>query len=144
MQQLLDTALKYKKVLIGIAGLVVIVVLYNIFILGDKQDQGALVSNQNQSVINSELGREIVATLNRLKSIDIDPEFFEDPVYTRLLNFSVEIDPQPVGKTNPFKIDATSAVIGGDGEDVNGDTTTQTDGQETGVEQVIEETGGAI
>lgn len=105
METLKETLAKFKNIIIGAVVVILLLVGYNIFVLNGKSDTGgALIRSENQSIMTTEYGREIVATLNRLKGINIDPAFFEEPNFTRLIDFSVEIQHQPVGKDNPFRI----------------------------------------
>ena len=45
---------------------------------------------------------ELLATLQRLKSITLDANIFSDPTFQSLFNFGVKIPTQPLGRTNPF------------------------------------------
>lgn len=44
----------------------------------------------------------IVSTLLTLRAVKLDGTIFGDPEFTRLKDFSTEIVPEPVGRTNPF------------------------------------------
>lgn len=104
MNQIKQILSRYKNVIIGGILLVAMLVAYNIFYLGPKkeaEDAGAIRS-ENQNLTSSQIGREIVTTLNRLKTLNIDPDFFLEERFGRLVDFSVEIKEQPVGKNNPF------------------------------------------
>ena len=104
METLKQTLQKFSKFIIAGVVLVALLVAYNIFYLQPKKEAGGdFIRSQNQTITSSELGREIVSILNQLKTVTIDPEFFQDPRFRRLVDFSVEIQPQPVGKENPFR-----------------------------------------
>lgn len=103
MQNLIETfKSKWKYIAAGL-GLVAVVVLYNMFYLAPREDEGGFIRAENQTITSTEIGREIVSTLNRLKTISIDPEFFDEDRYRVLVDYSVEIQPQEVGKENPFQ-----------------------------------------
>lgn len=93
-----------KYIAAGIA-LIVAIIAYNIFYLQPRQaDQDAgFIRSENQMITSTEIGREIVVTLNRLKTISIDPEFFNEERYQMLVDYSVEIQPQAVSRENPFE-----------------------------------------
>lgn len=131
MDSLRQAYKKFSKLIFAGVGLVVLMIAYNILYLQPKKEAEAdFIRSENQSITSSELGREIISTLNRLKTINIDPEFFQDDRFRRLIDFSVEIQPQPVGKENPFReVDLFN--LGGAGEQIS----------DTGVLDDVEETG---
>jgi hypothetical protein len=47
-------------------------------------------------------GEEILTILKRLKSVKMDVDFFENKIFKSLSDFSVKINPEPVGRNNPF------------------------------------------
>lgn len=103
MNALVQTFKKFSKVIFG--GIVVagLMFAYNwLYLQPKKAEEADYIRGENQSITSSEIGREIISTLNRLRTITIDPDFFQDERYVRLEDFSVEIDPQPVGNPNPF------------------------------------------
>lgn len=51
---------------------------------------------------NSQKGREILALLAELKSVRLDESIFSDPMFQSLLDTSVELNPEPKGRPNPF------------------------------------------
>lgn len=53
--------------------------------------------------------KNIVSMLNRLDKVSLDDGIFTSPVFTSLSNFERVIDPEPIGRRNPF------APIGTDG-----------------------------
>jgi|GEM_PF-6891539 len=104
MEALKDTLQKFKKVIIAVLVLIGIMFAYKVFVLDPaKADNAGSLRSESQSVVSSEIGREIVSTLNRLKTINIDPTFFEEDAFVQLIDFSVDIEDKPIGKENPFK-----------------------------------------
>jgi len=109
MDALKTTVSKFKNVIIGAIVLVGLMFAYNIFVLQpQKNSNSGSLRSENKSIVSSELGREIVSTLNRLKSLNIDPEFFQEDAFVQLIDFSVDIESKDIGKLNPFK-DTTTA-----------------------------------
>lgn len=45
---------------------------------------------------------ELVATLLALRAVTLSGTIFQDPVFMSLQDFGVEIQPEPVGRPNPF------------------------------------------
>lgn len=104
MDNLIQTFKSYGKyIAIGVV-VIIGIILYNMFYLAPRQAEqdAGFIRSENQSITSTEIGREIVSTLNRLKTINIDPEFFNEERYQMLVDYSVEIQPQSVGKENPF------------------------------------------
>ncbi len=48
------------------------------------------------------VGSNVLALLSQIKGLSIDTNFFQSPSYTSLIDFSVVIPPENVGKSNPF------------------------------------------
>lgn len=48
------------------------------------------------------VGATELSLLNQMKSLQIDTGFFKDPAYQSLVDYSVAITPQNVGRPNPF------------------------------------------
>lgn len=48
------------------------------------------------------IGKDLIVTLFKLKSLTLDDTFFRDPIFNSLNDFSVPIVPQEVGRNNPF------------------------------------------
>ena len=78
---------------------------YNTFYVAPRQEgqSAGAIRSENESISQSELGREILFTLNRLKTITIDPDFFLENRFRQLVDFSVDIEPKPIGTENPFR-----------------------------------------
>lgn len=65
------------------------------------------------------IGRELLITLSKLKSLTLDDSFFKDPVFISLNDFSSPIVRQEVGRSNPFS--PISSFSNQDKGDVSGD-----------------------
>ncbi len=81
-------------------------VAYSFYVSG-KKDTTATVTKQSvtsssaQSAIEGP-GKEFVTQLLAIQNISFKLDFFKDPVYIGLQDFSREIQEQPVGRPNPF------------------------------------------
>lgn len=94
-----------KTVIIFIAILLIGVLMY-FYTLGGANDS-SISSLEGQGMIGNEdsqiIGARVLSILNQINSIKIDKTIFDNPIYSILLDHSVEIPPQNVGKVNPFK-----------------------------------------
>ncbi|MAF59275.1 MAG: hypothetical protein QF858_01970 [Candidatus Pacebacteria bacterium] len=91
---------KYKNILIGATLIALAFVGYNFFFSGN--DGGVLTSVTNEAAADAIVGKELLALLLDLKSIDLDESIFDDPAFRALLDFGRDIVPEPVGRENPF------------------------------------------
>lgn len=91
---------KNQKVVLAIVVALILFSVYNTFFKAPVVDE--TITGESKEIINSEVGREIINTLNQLKAINIDTDVFDDPLFDNLYDFSRPLPKQPVGKTNPF------------------------------------------
>lgn len=60
-------------------------------------------SGGEQSSQEAEIaGARVLALLNQISSLKIDVSIFSDPVYKSLVDYSIEIPEQKIGRVNPF------------------------------------------
>lgn len=95
--------LKYKKILILIAVLVIVFLGYSFIRGGSVKNEDLLVST-NQNVQNQAqlVGNEIISALNQIQTLNLSKDIFDDKVFQSLVDRSEEIPSEPVGKSNPF------------------------------------------
>ena len=100
---------KKFKIIIGVLIIPIIFFAYSTFFSGgDKNAKGLTVTNSVAQTTpatgagSSAEGQEILSVLNSLKAVKMDTEFFDDKVFKSLVDFSVELAPQPAGRFNPF------------------------------------------
>lgn len=48
------------------------------------------------------VGADLVVTFNKLERIKFDSNLFTTPSYSSLVDFSIDIPPQPISRPNPF------------------------------------------
>lgn len=100
MESLRALIKKHQKVALGLAGVLILYSIYNTFLKAPAET--ANLTPQAEGIRTLEVGRDIIATLNRLKTISIDPEVLDDPLFRSLFDFSKPLPDFAGGKTNPF------------------------------------------
>jgi len=66
------------------------------------QEDGSLVSTKDTGQLGDDTEREIISLLLELRAIKLDSELFESNVFKSLKDFGVVLEPEPVGRVNPF------------------------------------------
>ena len=97
-----------KRVAIGFCVIAVMVIGWLFYRMGSTNTVEGPITEVGISPLDATLGRELLSALATLKSTKLDTSVFDDPVYTSLHDFGVEISAQPVGRRNPFALFATS------------------------------------
>ncbi|MEX2369287.1 MAG: hypothetical protein WD552_02775 [Candidatus Paceibacterota bacterium] len=99
------------KLIIGGLGIVaVLAVLYFFVFSGDSVDTNlSLESTSSTDSVDSEDGDisipdtdSIVRQLNDLRRLRISDDLFNSPTFLSLKDFSITINPHPIGRDNPF------------------------------------------
>jgi len=100
---------KKLKILIGVLVILVIFFIYSAFFSGSGKEASNLSASNSAAQTATAAktdsfaeGQEILNMLGSLKSVKMDTEFFNDKTFKSLVDFSVEIAPQPAGRFNPF------------------------------------------
>ncbi len=97
---------KKTKFLIGVLIAAVLIFIYSLYSPGEKTQgnltvsQGGIVGGMAQGT--SSPSGESLQTLVNLKSIKIDTSFFKSKSFQGLIDFSVQLEPEEVGRSNPF------------------------------------------
>jgi hypothetical protein len=65
-------------------------------------DTNSLTSDDSSTSEAALAGSKVLTLLNQITSLKIDTSLFKSPVYTSLMDHTVPIYEQPVGKPNPF------------------------------------------
>jgi len=95
----MDLLKKYKSIIIVVVVIVVGFVVWNFFFASNDSGEDLIVST-NVSV--DAPGSVLVALLSKLQSLSLDDTLFADDRFEGLVDFTVPIAPQPVGRINPF------------------------------------------
>ncbi len=92
---------KYKTAILSVLLVVILGIGYSMFFV-NNEDTASLVSDRVGSREDAAVGKDLLALLLTLKSIDLREDIFADPAFRRLEDFSLELAPQSVGRVNPF------------------------------------------
>jgi hypothetical protein len=91
--------LKENKIAIGgVVAALLAVGAYFAFFNGGAPS-GALLSTADSS---SPVSQDLLTTLQSVSTIKLDGTIFTSPVFTSLTDFGVQIQPEAVGRQNPF------------------------------------------
>jgi hypothetical protein len=92
---------KFKKILIIVIIVGVAFVLYTYFFKGDSSST-LLSPERIGEAQESAVERELLSLLIELRSVQLSGEIFEDPAFQSLNDFGQVLEPQPIGRRNPF------------------------------------------
>jgi len=67
-----------------------------------RADVSSDVLIQQDSANTSKMGAEVLMALNQLKTLKLDASIFKDKTFISLRDFSKPLNPEPVGRVNPF------------------------------------------
>lgn len=76
---------------------ILIFVAYGVF--SGSGDEDVLVS---EDAAAPTVGGDLIVLLGRLQSLSLDSTVFSNPIFRNLVDFGVELVPEPVGRSNPF------------------------------------------
>jgi len=92
------------KALKNNAGAIIIVVIilalffaYKTFFISD-------VETAVSSPLNQNVGQEVVTLYTTLQAVTLDQKLFSSPAFKNLEDFSITLEPQPIGRRNPFDL----------------------------------------
>ncbi len=106
---------KKQKIILGVLVVVLLFSIYSVFF--KKPSYESELSFNTATDVDSNVGREIITTLNKLQTIQIDTDFFSSDLFNSLINFHVELQPEEVGKPDPFTITQEGNVVTEETED---------------------------
>jgi hypothetical protein len=86
------------KIIVAVIGLLVAVGVW----IGLSTSAPSSSVLTTETVDNSGVDQELVATLLALRAVRLDGAIFSDPAFQSLKDFSTEIIPEPIGRPNPF------------------------------------------
>jgi hypothetical protein len=92
---------KTKQIIIAIVVIVIAFVVFKMYFSGSNIADQALTSDLPPAVTVVD-GPAILSQLENLRSVTLDESVFTSAVFTGLINFERPIDPQPIGRQNPF------------------------------------------
>lgn len=98
---------------ITIAIVLVLMVIFGYWQYSSKNKTSDENKNDVQAPQKSDEESKIISTLERLRKVEINTDFFNDNVLKSLSDFSHELIPEPIGRMNPFLPVESSATTTG-------------------------------
>ena len=92
---------KYKNYLVLIFIAFLGYIAYSMFFAPDKEQEQLLETTEAKSI--DVLGEEIIRAINQIQSLTLDESVLSDPILNSLIDLSEPIQPEPVGRRNPFE-----------------------------------------
>ncbi|MDP3962804.1 MAG: hypothetical protein Q8Q03_02990 [bacterium] len=91
-----------KKTVIYTAVIIVVMILAYLYFSGSPVDNSASLEAETQATESSIAAANVLSLLNQISSLRIDTAIFTSPVYRSLVDHTVPVLEQNVGRTNPF------------------------------------------
>jgi RsiW-degrading membrane proteinase PrsW (M82 family) len=92
-----------NTVIIGIILVVILAGAWYFYSKGSSSPSTSqLVSTTPGGTATANVGANVLTILNSVSSINIDTSFFSTPAYQSLVDYSITVPPQEVGRQNPF------------------------------------------
>ena len=89
----------FKKIIIPALILIVLVGGYFVFVRSDVSITSVALP-PNPEITQAE--REILSLLSDLRNIDLSDSLFNSEAFESLVDYGVELSPEPIGRDNPF------------------------------------------
>lgn len=103
-----------KKTIIIFVIILVISALWYFYSIGSPKDsESSLEINTGEPLVSNAIGSKAVVLLREISSLKIEPEFFSTPLYKSLIDYTVEVPAQNIGRANPFVPFPGQAPVGG-------------------------------
>ena len=86
-------------------GIIIVVVLaggWYFFSKGSSSPSTSQLIPSTSNDANAAVGANVLNVLNSVSSIKIDVSFFQTTAYQSLVDYSITVPPQAVGRPNPF------------------------------------------
>ena len=106
---MIDTLKKFKYPIIIVIVIVIGFIAYTVYTNANTDTSSATAlqktsmdTNSASAVPNNELAKSFVDQLLTIQSIDLRVGIFSDPVFNALVDNHAVINPQPIGRPNPF------------------------------------------
>lgn len=101
---------KKLKFLFAILVILVIIFIYNYFFVGNSEPVENVAVVPGNEINDAQVvgedsdseGGKIVEMLGKLRAIKMDADFFKNESFNSLIDNSVILAPEPVGRINPF------------------------------------------
>lgn len=130
---------KARTILIVIVVGLVGFAAYHFFLKPDVTPiEDTLLLVDDTGMLDSPAGQEVLSLLSQLRSIQLDTTVFETLVFKSLIDRRVELEEQPMGRSNPFVTVGTDAPLSPSPRP-QGTTGTSTPGSSIDASQLPEE-----
>ena len=86
-----------KRIIIGAVVVIVGLIAWRFFVVSPPEEALEGISTSRQTV-----GRELLVLLSTLRSLTLEDQVLNDPEFMSLRDSSVPIEPNPLGRRNPF------------------------------------------
>ncbi len=94
-----------KTTFISLIVIVILALLVYFYYKGSSNvnpESSVSVEIASQSAEARASTERVIQLLNIINSLKIDTKFFEGSVYKSLVDYTIPVQPQPIGRTNPF------------------------------------------
>lgn len=89
---------KSKKIIVGLVVLVLCFVGYKVFL----SPADVAVPSEYSDASGNLVGQDVLDLLQSLQNVSIDPALFSGYAFQNLEDFSITVQAEPLGRTNPF------------------------------------------
>lgn len=93
---------KDKKTLLITGGIIALMIILWMMFGGGSAETDPSLTEIASDPVELIIGREMLLSLEKMKSVKLDTALFEDNVFKSLEDFTVEIPKQPIGRRDPF------------------------------------------
>ena len=90
------------KSIIILVAIIALAALIYFYVSGTPKDTSSVLVSDVQTTEVTDKAQKIIALLNQANSLKIDASLFTSPVYKSLVDHTVPVQDQAVGKSNPF------------------------------------------
>lgn len=92
-----------KNIITAVVIIIILFALYFFFFRkSDTTDGETALYVEDQMSITSQVDKNLLSLLLEMKSIKLDEKLFDLPVFKSLNDYSIDIEDQETGRTNPF------------------------------------------
>ncbi len=91
-----------KKSAIAFVAILIIGAFIYFYTLGNPTDSSVSSITETENAGQLEEGAKVLALLNQISSLKLDTTIFDNNIYKTLIDYTVEVPEQNVGRTNPF------------------------------------------
>ncbi|MEI8327937.1 MAG: hypothetical protein WCG02_02260 [Candidatus Taylorbacteria bacterium] len=98
----MNTPKTSKKTIIIIAAIIIVAIIGYFYYMGGQTVSSSTLEISKDTTDAQVAGQRVLGLLNQIRQLRIDTKLFEDPMYRTLMDYTVDVPPQEVGRLNPF------------------------------------------